>query len=214
MESHIKNLFQHGINRYDRKTKKLGDNILGCSVFAQRYSPRNKSFFSIELAPKFFELWNDIGRPEIITYSRVEENEKGEPVTVTRKNSNVVGYAHEEQGLCLVFNSEDSRNDAIQRIVEEYPMIETDKLIAKGEFVEETIGQEIMDEFLDLENISTTDELGRPVSPAPCDLLFINVGMSIEGKGLYWSSNRASNSNKPQVSTTPEQEPTSEEVNF
>lgn len=214
MESHIKNLFQHGIRHFDRKTKKLDDNVLGCSVFAQRYSPSSKSFWGVELAPKFFELWNDIGRPEIITYSRIEEDEKGNPVTVTRKNTSVVGFAHEEQGLCMVFNSEDTRNDAMERIIEAYPAIEADHLIAKGEFVEKVIGVETMEEFLDLENISTMDELGRPVSPAPCDLLFINVGMSIEGKGLYWSSNRATNSNKPQVSTTPEQEPTSEEVNF
>ena len=213
MESHIKNLFQHGINHYDRKKRQLGPNTLGCTVFAQRYSPRRNGFFGIEVSPKFFELWNDIGRPEIVTYSRIEEDDKGNPVQVPRKNTSTLGYQHVEQGLCLVFQSEEQRNNAMQRIVEAYNL-KDENLLATGEVVEEIIGQELMNEFLGMENISTIDELGRPLSPIATEVLFFEVAPSIEGKGLYWIANSTTAGNKTQVSTAPEQEPAAEETNF
>lgn len=213
MESHIKNLFQHGINHYDRKKRQLGPNTLGCTVFAQRYSPRRNGFFGIEVSPKFFELWNDIGRPELVTYSRIEEDDKGNPVQVPRKNTSTLGYQHVEQGLCLVFQSEEQRCNAIQRIVEAYDL-KDENLLAAGEVVEKIIGQELMDEFLGMENISTIDELGRPVAPFANEVLFFEVAPSIEGKGLYWIANSTTAGNKTQVSTAPEQEPAAEETNF
>lgn len=219
MESHIKNLFQHGINHYDRKKRQLGPNTLGCTVFAQRYSSRRNGFshrngfFGIEVSPKFFELWNDIGRPELVTYSRIEEDDKGNPVQVPRKNTSTLGYQHVEQGLCLVFQSEEQRNNAMQRIIEAYNL-KDENLLATGEVVEEIIGQELMNEFLGMENISTIDELGRPLSPIATEVLFFEVAPSIEGKGLYWIANSTTAGNKTQVSTAPEQEPVAEETNF
>lgn len=214
MESHIKNLFQHGINHYDRKKRQLGSNTLGCTVFAQRYSPRKNGFFGIEVSPKFFELWNDIGRPELVTYSRIEEDDKGNPVQVVRKNTSTLGYQHIEQGLCLVFQSEEHREGGLARLVEAYNL-KDENLLATGEVVEEIIGQELMNEFLGMENISTIDELGRPLSPIATEVLFFKVTPStIEGKGLYWIAYSTTAGNKTQVSTAPEQEPAAEETNF
>lgn len=188
MEAHIKNLFKHGVNEYNRKERKLGDNTLGMSVFRQAYSRRDKSYFGIELADKFEKLIIELNRPEIITYSRIAEDDKGQPVQIKRANSANIGYAHEEQGLILLFPNGDDARDAEQRLIEAYPgLLNGDEpMIMSGEHLEELIDGDVLDQFLQMENLRNTTELGHRVIPTLEELVFINAPPSLPGKGLYW----------------------------
>lgn len=192
MKSHITNLFKHGVNEYDRARKTAGPNILGVNVFRQAYSRREKSFFGIELSDKFYKIWVDLGRPEIITYSRVQENEKGEPVLVKRANSVNVGFMHENQGLILLFSNTESAEDGMKRLIEEYPsLINGDEpMIMSGEKLEGLISEDTIDDFLNLYNLQNTDELGHRVQPLLSEIVFMNAPPALTNKGLYWHKMR------------------------
>lgn len=192
MKSHITNLFKHGVNEYDRARKTVGPNILGVNVLRQAYSRREKSFFGIELSDKFYKIWVDLGRPEIITYSRVQENEKGEPVLVKRANSVNVGFMHENQGLILLFSNTESAEDGMKRLIEEYPsLINGDEpKIMSGEELEGLISEDTIDDFLNLYNLQNTDELGHRVQSLLSEIVFMNAPPALTNKGLYWHKMR------------------------
>lgn len=205
MEAHITNLFKHGVNEYDRTNKTQGPNILGVSVFRQAYSRANQSFFGIEVSDKFFRVWVDIGRPEIITYSRVQEDEKGKPVRVKRANSSLIGFMHEEQGLILLFPNTEAANEGMKRLVEEYPSLtadEHDPKIMSGVELANFIEDDKIDDFINLYNLQNTDEIGHRVLPDLGEIVFMNAPPALPGKGLYWAKQREA---KP-VNTTVEQE--------
>lgn len=205
METHIKNLFQHGVNHYDRVNRKIGSNTLGMQAFKQVYSRKSRSFFGIELSDKFHKIIVDLGRPEIITYSRIDENEKGEPIQIKRANTALVGFSHTEQGMILLFPNGDEAKDAIQRLTEEYPSLTNgdEPAIMEGEALREMLSEEVINELLSMENLTNTDELGRRIPPILEEMVFINAPPALPGKGLYWPKEREVKKTESQVVKEP-----------
>lgn len=215
MEAHIKNLFKYGVNEYDRVNKTQGPNTLGISVFRQAYTSRTSSFFGIELSDKFFKAWVELGRPEIITYSRIQEDANGKPVQVKRANSVNIGFMHEEQGIILLFQNAEDAREAEQRLIELYPSLLSgdEPMIMSGTELETLVeNPNFIDDFLNLYNLQNTNELGHRIVPQLEEMVFINAPPAIPGKGLYWTKSRPAAKNT--TATVDEEVQVDEDVKF